>query len=75
MYKPFTCGMIADPKCSSVIGIWSLGISGECSHNQSGFRIGIHGFRKGAIQVSYTIRRNNVPFSELVAVVYKQCHI
>lgn len=53
MNKPFTCGMIADPKCSSVIGIWSLGISGECSHNQSGFRIGIHGFRKGAIQVSY----------------------
>lgn len=51
MNEPFTCGMIASPKCSSVIGIWSMGMSGECSHNSSGFRIGKNGFRKGALQV------------------------
>ena len=43
--------MIADPKCSNVIGIWSMGMSGECSHNNSGFRVGVNGFRRGALQV------------------------
>lgn len=53
LYKPFNCGMIADPKCSNVIGIWSMGMSGECSHNSSGFRIGTSGFRKGALQIHW----------------------
>ncbi|XP_071155959.1 tyramine beta-hydroxylase-like [Mytilus edulis] len=53
MNEPFTCGMIASPKCSSVIGIWSMGMSGECSHNSSGFRIGKNGFRKGALQIHW----------------------
>ena len=43
--------MIADPKCPNVIGIWSIGMVGECSHNNSGFRVGVNGFRRGALQV------------------------
>lgn len=51
--KPFECGMIPSVQCSGVIGIWSKGMTGECMHESTGFKIGPNGFKKGALQVIY----------------------
>ncbi|OWF46130.1 tyramine beta-hydroxylase-like [Mizuhopecten yessoensis] len=47
---PRPCGMIAHRQCTTMIGIWAVGFSGECVHRDIGFRIGRNGFKKAAFQ-------------------------
>ncbi|KAJ8300472.1 hypothetical protein KUTeg_021991 [Tegillarca granosa] len=50
--KPWRCGM-GSYKCFSLLGIWAVGMAGECMHNLTGFRIGYRGYTTGMIQVHY----------------------
>ncbi|KAK3577799.1 hypothetical protein CHS0354_024842 [Potamilus streckersoni] len=51
--KPYPCGMQAHPKCEQLIGTWTLGSNGDCLHPDTGFRIGIHGYKRAALQVHW----------------------
>ncbi|ESO92083.1 hypothetical protein LOTGIDRAFT_233329 [Lottia gigantea] len=44
------CGMVASRKCSQILSIWTLGSSGECFHDQVGFRLGSNGYKRVALQ-------------------------
>ena len=49
--------MQADDACTEIIGMWTVGISGQCYHSETGFSIGASGYRIGAIEVSsYTFK-------------------
>ncbi|ESO93057.1 hypothetical protein LOTGIDRAFT_162081 [Lottia gigantea] len=47
---PHQCGMIASDECGEIIAIWTIGLSGQCFHENVGFRIGSQGFKRVALQ-------------------------
>ncbi|XP_050411447.1 dopamine beta-hydroxylase [Patella vulgata] len=40
--------------CTKAIGIWTLGLPGECFNKEAGFRIGLNGMKKGVLQFHWT---------------------
>ncbi|XP_050408479.1 uncharacterized protein LOC130010327 [Patella vulgata] len=48
MTEPRECGMGAG--CSAIIGMWTIGLAGECYHHDAGFRIGKGFYKRGLIQ-------------------------
>lgn len=51
MNIPYECGMLAHQQCVFIIGTWTVGSFGDCFHDSSGFRIGLGGFKRVALQV------------------------
>ncbi|XP_070176429.1 dopamine beta-hydroxylase-like [Littorina saxatilis] len=56
--SPVKCGMNLKG-CGSLIGIWTLGMSGQCLHSNAGFKFGKNGMRKVALQYHWT-NKNHV---------------
>ncbi|KAK0040032.1 DBH-like monooxygenase protein 1 [Biomphalaria pfeifferi] len=48
--SPTECEM---SKCTSIIGGWSVGETGECYDGTVGFRIGSNGFKKAILEIHY----------------------
>lgn len=48
--NPESCGM-GSGNCFDTIGGWTVGASGECFHDNIGFRLGRHGYKYGILQV------------------------
>ncbi|KAL3870623.1 hypothetical protein ACJMK2_038671 [Sinanodonta woodiana] len=48
--QPYDCEMSPDGGCSDIIGLWTVGLSGECHHESSGFRIGVSGYKRAAFE-------------------------
>uniref|UniRef100_A0A2C9KP94 Copper type II ascorbate-dependent monooxygenase N-terminal domain-containing protein n=1 Tax=Biomphalaria glabrata TaxID=6526 RepID=A0A2C9KP94_BIOGL len=48
--SPTECEM---SKCTSIIGGWSVGETGECYDGTVGFRIGPNGFKKAILEIHY----------------------
>ena len=44
--------MQADDACTDIIGMWTVGVNGQCYHPETGMSIGASGYRIGAIEVS-----------------------
>jgi hypothetical protein len=44
--------MSAHQHCPSFLSIWTVGQAGECLHNNTGLRLGQHGFKRVAFQVN-----------------------
>ncbi|ESO89632.1 hypothetical protein LOTGIDRAFT_234237 [Lottia gigantea] len=40
--------------CSTTIGLWTLGLPGECLYRESGIRIGTKGMKRGVLQFHWT---------------------
>ncbi|XP_059152468.1 uncharacterized protein LOC131938453 isoform X2 [Physella acuta] len=49
----FECGMVASPKCQDFLSVWTVGLSGDCSHPDAGVRIGVNGYKRIALQVHW----------------------
>ncbi|KAI8782663.1 tyramine beta-hydroxylase, partial [Biomphalaria glabrata] len=47
---PYECGMSAGASCQDFLSVWTVGLSGDCSHPMAGVRIGLNGYKKVAIQ-------------------------
>ena len=47
--------MLPDRKCKMIVGLWTLGMNGECFHPNAGVRLGRHGIKRFAIQVSVVV--------------------
>ncbi|KAL3870626.1 hypothetical protein ACJMK2_038674 [Sinanodonta woodiana] len=48
--QPYDCEMSPGGGCTDIIGLWAVGVSGECHHESSGFRIGVHGYKRAAFE-------------------------
>lgn len=48
--KPEKCGM-AKENCRHLIGLWAVGLGGDCLHKDAGFKVGINGFKKATLEV------------------------
>ncbi|KAL3870617.1 hypothetical protein ACJMK2_038665 [Sinanodonta woodiana] len=48
--QPYDCAMSPGGGCSDIIGLWTVGLSGECHHESSGFRIGVRGYKRAAFE-------------------------
>ncbi|XP_050414252.2 uncharacterized protein LOC126828504 [Patella vulgata] len=67
--NPKSCNMVPSSKCKQVISIWTVGLSGDCIHNSTGFRIGTKGFKRAALQFHWnnpTLSTNYIDQSALV---------
>lgn len=53
---PSPCGM-GMSGCQTIIGTWAVGANGECSHKDTGFRIGQNGFKHVMMQVGVRANR------------------
>ncbi|BFZ05846.1 hypothetical protein BsWGS_08885 [Bradybaena similaris] len=51
--RPTICGMIGASNCMTLIGTWTLGVSGFCYGNKAGFKIGKNGYTKALLQIHY----------------------
>ncbi|XP_055862636.1 MOXD1 homolog 1-like [Biomphalaria glabrata] len=51
--EPFECGMSASHNCSRVISIWTVGLSGDCFHPQTGITIGNKGYKRIAVELHW----------------------
>ncbi|ESO98732.1 hypothetical protein LOTGIDRAFT_158680 [Lottia gigantea] len=47
---PTVCDMVPNPRCREILSTWTVGFSGDCVHNHTGFRIGINGYKRAALQ-------------------------
>jgi len=56
--ESFECGMESTAGCSSSIGIWGVGIAGQCLNSQLGFRIGPGEFRYAILQLHWNNPEN-----------------
>ncbi|XP_061193883.1 DBH-like monooxygenase protein 1 [Saccostrea echinata] len=52
MDKPEHCGMSVGD-CFDIIGLWTVGASGECFHRDIGFRLGQHGYKYFVLQIHW----------------------
>ncbi|KAK3605266.1 hypothetical protein CHS0354_037667 [Potamilus streckersoni] len=52
LMQPYDCFMSPGGGCSDIIGLWGVGVSGECLHESSGFRIGVNGYKRAALEVA-----------------------
>jgi dopamine beta-monooxygenase len=50
--EPVPCGMSLRG-CTSIIGSWSVGLSGQCFGPKAGYRIGLFAFKRVNLQVHY----------------------
>ncbi|CAG5117330.1 unnamed protein product, partial [Candidula unifasciata] len=50
---PTFCGMKGSPNCLTLIGTWTVGVSGFCYGNRAGFKIGKNGYTKAVLQIHY----------------------
>ncbi|XP_048245072.1 uncharacterized protein LOC124129019 [Haliotis rufescens] len=50
---PFVCGMLPGGSCRALVSLWTLGNAGDCIHESVGFRMGVHGFKKLAVQLHW----------------------
>lgn len=50
---PYECGMEPSMGCRDLLGIWQVGLQGECMHPDAGFRFGKNGYRHLALQVCF----------------------
>ncbi|KAL3870712.1 hypothetical protein ACJMK2_038756 [Sinanodonta woodiana] len=50
MNQPYVCDMGSNTECPDIIGLWDLGMSGQCHDNRSGFRIGVNGYKRAIFQ-------------------------
>ncbi|KAL3870621.1 hypothetical protein ACJMK2_038669 [Sinanodonta woodiana] len=48
--EPYDCAMSPGGACSDIIGLWSVGLLGQCHHESSGFRIGVNGYKRAAFE-------------------------
>lgn len=79
----YDCDLSFDPACTDILGVWLLGMEGECLHENSGFRVGTRGYKRGGIQVmalkilsallffDFQCRSQKVLFSNEEKLVYK----
>ncbi|KAK3580056.1 hypothetical protein CHS0354_001009 [Potamilus streckersoni] len=51
--EPYDCDMLPGGGCSDIIGLWQVGVTGECHHEISGFRIGVNGYKRAAFEVHW----------------------
>ncbi|KAL3877125.1 hypothetical protein ACJMK2_034878 [Sinanodonta woodiana] len=51
--KPYDCDMLPGGGCSDIIGLWQVGVPGECHGELSGFRIGVNGYKRAAFEVHW----------------------
>ncbi|KAK6190938.1 hypothetical protein SNE40_002698 [Patella caerulea] len=51
--KPEEC-MMGLTGCTQQIGLWTLGLPGECLYKDAGFRIGLNGMKRGVLQFHWT---------------------
>ncbi|XP_059152475.1 tyramine beta-hydroxylase-like [Physella acuta] len=47
----YECGMTSSGNCQDFLSVWTVGLSGDCSHQNAGVRIGVNGYKRVAIQV------------------------
>ncbi|ESO91706.1 hypothetical protein LOTGIDRAFT_233457 [Lottia gigantea] len=40
--------------CSALIGLWTLGLPGECFYKEAGIRMGMNGMKRGVLQFHWT---------------------
>jgi hypothetical protein len=76
MGKPESCGM-GNGNCFDIIGAWTVGVSGECFHDNIGFRLGQHGYKYGVLQVWHHCLQHAilaVPIKHLHANHVKETH-
>jgi len=52
--EPVLCDNMGNLKCGNIIGIWTLGMAGECLNPLAGFRIGQGGYKRVALQFHWT---------------------
>ncbi|KAK3598066.1 hypothetical protein CHS0354_037631, partial [Potamilus streckersoni] len=50
LMQPYDCFMSPGGGCSEIIGLWAVGVSGQCHHESSGFRIGVNGYKRAAFE-------------------------
>ncbi|KAL3870614.1 hypothetical protein ACJMK2_038662 [Sinanodonta woodiana] len=48
--QPYDCFMSPARECTDIIGLWAVGVSGQCHHESSGFRIGVTGYKRAAFE-------------------------
>ncbi|KAH9503101.1 hypothetical protein Btru_069960 [Bulinus truncatus] len=51
--EPYECGMAASRKCTRVVSIWTVGLTGECFHSSTGISIGNKGHKRIAVQLHW----------------------
>ncbi|XP_062622231.1 DBH-like monooxygenase protein 2 homolog [Saccostrea cucullata] len=49
---PESCGM-AKEDCNDMIALWAVGFTGECLHKDTGFRVGVNGYKKAILEVHW----------------------
>ncbi|XP_046545867.1 tyramine beta-hydroxylase-like [Haliotis rubra] len=49
MSRPGDCGMFS-PVCQDLIGLWGVGLPGQCLYKETGFRIGKTGYKRVLLQ-------------------------
>lgn len=42
---------MAKENCRHLIGLWAVGLDGDCLHKDAGFKVGINGFKKATLEV------------------------
>ena len=60
--------MVPHNKCQDVMVTWTIGMQGDCLHQDTGFRLGKHGYTMVALQVGVAcVVRDSCPSSSLHA--------
>ncbi|KAH9491013.1 hypothetical protein Btru_051766 [Bulinus truncatus] len=49
----FECGMVASDSCRELLSLWSVGLSGDCAHDNAAVRIGHRGYKYVAVQLHW----------------------
>ncbi|XP_062583183.1 uncharacterized protein LOC134244942, partial [Saccostrea cucullata] len=61
---PYECGMEASLECRELIGLWQVGLQGECMHRDAGFRFGKNGYRHIALQMHWTNKQERSDYRD-----------
>ena len=53
---PYNCFMSGTEGCNDIIGLWAVGVDGQCIHPDTGFRVGINAnaYHWGIMEVRYS---------------------
>ncbi|XP_061173636.1 DBH-like monooxygenase protein 2 homolog [Saccostrea echinata] len=49
---PQSCGM-KKQNCDDMIALWAVGFNGDCLHKDSGFRVGVNGYKKAILEIHW----------------------
>lgn len=61
--KPEKCGM-AKENCRHLIGLWAVGIEGDCLYKDAGFKVGINGFKKATLEIHWNNPEKRSDYSD-----------